>query len=36
MRKFIQQFFLGDVNSTVMQVLRDDGLYRHLRFVEPD
>lgn len=30
-----QEQFLGDVADHVMQVVRDDGLYRHIRFKRP-
>ena len=35
MRKLTQDEFLKDVSNHAMEVLRDDGVYRHLRFRQP-
>lgn len=36
MRKLDSTWFLKDVAKHEMQVLRDDGVYRHIRFKKPD
>jgi hypothetical protein len=36
MRQMTQDAFLNDVNSHAMEVLRDDGVYRHLVFRKPE
>lgn len=36
MRQLSEQDFLRDVRSHVMTIERDDGVYRHLRFAQPE